>query len=133
MGYALGKIQRVLKNMQLDEPIYAHGAVYTINERLRAAGFELPPLLLITKETDRKNRRAIDQGFVLSDHIDWDQLNQTVIDTGAEKVYVTHGFTSVFAKWLNEKGIDAAEVKTMYGDEKDEVLEGGETENTATS
>ena len=49
-----------------------------------------------------------------------------------KKVYVTHGFTSVFAKWLNEKGIAAAEVKTMYGDEKDEELEGGETENTTT-
>jgi putative mRNA 3-end processing factor len=173
MGYALGKIQRILKNVQVEGPVYAHGAVYSVNERLREAGFDLPSLELITKETDRKklagafilappgaegspwirkfpplsvgycsgwmrirgikNRRAIDQGFVLSDHIDWDQLNQTVMETGAEKVYVTHGFTSVFAKWLTEKGIDAAEVKTMYGDEKDEVLEGNETENTATS
>jgi putative mRNA 3-end processing factor len=158
MGYSLGKMQRILKNIQLpDEPIYAHGAIYTVNDRLRRAGFDLPELTLVTKETDRKlfkgslvlappsvdsstwikkfnpyslgycsgwmalrgakNRRAVDQGFVLSDHVDWPDLNRAVKETEAEKVYVTHGYTSIFARWLNENGIEAGEVHTMYGNE----------------
>ena len=61
----------------------------------------------------------MDQGFVLSDHADWNDLNAAVKMSGAEKVYVTHGFTSAFARWLNENGIEAAEVKTMYGNEEE--------------
>lgn len=158
MGYSLGKMQRILKNIELqDKVIYAHGAIYTLNERLRQAGFDLPELTLVTKETDRKlfrgslvlappsvdsstwikkfapyslgycsgwmalrgakNRRAVDQGFVLSDHVDWPDLNTAVKESGAEKVYVTHGYTSIYARWLNENGIEAGEVHTMYGNE----------------
>src|SRR5205823_1113845 len=65
-----------------------------------------------------KNRSAVDRGFVLSDHADWDGLNETVAATGAEQVFVTHGFTDVFARWLNEKGVNAREARTQYGDEQ---------------
>ena len=160
MGYSLGKMQRILKGIQLPEgPIYAHGAIYTLNETLRQAGFDLPELTLVTKETDKKlfrgslvlappsvdsstwikkfnpyslgycsgwmalrgakNRRAVDQGFILSDHVDWPDLNTAVIESGAEKVYVTHGYTSIFSRWLNENGIEAGEVHTMYGNEEE--------------
>ena len=155
MGYALGKMQRILKNLKIEEEIFAHGAVFAVNEKLRLAGFDLPPLTLVTKDTDKKsfkgslvvappsadnspwlkkfaplsigycsgwmavrgakNRRALDQGFVLSDHADWKDLNLAVKNSGAEKVYVTHGYTSVFSRWLNENDIKAAEVETMYG------------------
>ena len=61
-----------------------------------------------------KRRQGIDIGFALSDHADWDELNKTVKETGAEKIYVTHGYTAVFVKWLREKGIDAEEIITNY-------------------
>jgi putative mRNA 3-end processing factor len=70
-----------------------------------------------------KNRKSIDRGFVLSDHADWNELNTAIAASGAEKVYVTHGYTDVFSKWLNEKGIEAAEVKTMYGEEEESATE----------
>jgi putative mRNA 3-end processing factor len=55
MGYALGKMQRILKHLvSADNKFFAHGAVYTVNERLRSAGYDLPQLTLVTKETDRK-------------------------------------------------------------------------------
>ncbi len=60
-------------------------------------------------------RRNADAGFVLSDHADWSGLLTTVKETGAEKVYVTHGFQAAFSKYLNEQGIYSAEVKTEYG------------------
>jgi putative mRNA 3-end processing factor len=61
-----------------------------------------------------KRRRAADRGFILSDHADWDGLNRAVKATEAERVYVTHGYTSVFSRWLQEQGYEAYEVKTLY-------------------
>jgi putative mRNA 3-end processing factor len=46
-------------------------------------------------------------------------LLSAVKATGAEKVFVTHGFQAAFSKYLNENGIAAAEVKTAYGDEEE--------------
>ena len=57
----------------------------------------------------KARRRCV--GFVLSDHADWEGLNKAVKETGAEKIYVTHGFTSSFVRWLNEKGYDAEELQ----------------------
>lgn len=170
-GYALGKMQRLISNLVpvggalADAPVFAHGAVFNVNERLREAGFPLPfipyagaadkaslrnslifapPMATQSSWLKRfepyslgycsgwmairgaKNRRAVDRGFVLSDHADWNDLNSTVAGTGADNVFVTHGYTDVFAKWLNEKGFHAAEVKTMYGDEHEEQTEGAQ-------
>ncbi len=69
----------------------------------------------------RGNRRRgnNDIGFVLSDHADWNGLLSAIEATGAEKVFVTHGFQSVLSRYLNEKGISADEVKTHFGDEEE--------------
>lgn len=64
-------------------------------------------------------RKNADAGFILSDHADWNGLLRSVKETQAEKVFVTHGFQSAFSRYLNESGIEAAEVKTEYGGEED--------------
>ncbi|MDQ2656580.1 MAG: DNA ligase-associated DEXH box helicase, partial [Bacteroidota bacterium] len=69
-------------------------------------------------------RRGADRGFVLSDHADWNDLNKAVTATEAEKVFVTHGYSEIFAHWLNSKGIEAQEVKTMFEGELGEMAEG---------
>lgn len=166
MGYALGKIQRLIVNLQpFIGPVFAHGAVFNVNQRLRDAGYQLP-LIQFASDIEKKmfrdalilappsalgslwlkrfepystgycsgwmavrgakNRRAIDRGFVLSDHADWNDLNTAIAATGAERVFVTHGFTDTFARWLNEKGLEAHEVKTEYGDEQEELNTGEE-------
>lgn len=68
-----------------------------------------------------KRRRAVDKGFVLSDHADWKGLNWAVKQTGCERVLVTHGYTAVFSKWLREQGYDAEEVHTLFNEELEEV------------
>jgi putative mRNA 3-end processing factor len=68
-----------------------------------------------------RRRRAADRGFVLSDHADWDELNRAVDTCGAERVYVTHGYTAVFSRWLQEKGLEAYEVETLYEGESAEM------------
>lgn len=70
-----------------------------------------------------KRRRNIDHGFILSDHADWRGLNDTIRETGAERVYVTHGYTEIFANWLRHQGYDAQAVVTHFeGDEVEATL-----------
>jgi putative mRNA 3-end processing factor len=76
-----------------------------------------------------RRRKSADRGFVLSDHADWDGLNTAVQETGAENIYVTHGYKSVFAKWLREElHLNAVEVDTLY--EGESLNEGEIKENS---
>ncbi len=70
-----------------------------------------------------RRRRAVDRGFIMSDHADWPGLNTAIAATGAEKVFVTHGYTSVFTRWLREQGYDAHIVDSGY---QGETLDDGE-------
>lgn len=64
-----------------------------------------------------RRRRALGTGFVLSDHADWPGLNEAIRATGAQKVFVTHGYTAPFRQWLETQGYDAGIVETRFGDE----------------
>jgi putative mRNA 3-end processing factor len=70
-----------------------------------------------------RRRRAVDRGFVLSDHVDWPGLLAAIDATAAETVYLTHGYTAVVARWLREQGKDAHPVATRYEGERDEAAE----------
>jgi putative mRNA 3-end processing factor len=61
-----------------------------------------------------RRRRGADRGFIVSDHADWDGLNMAVKATGAERVFVTHGYTAQFARHLCDQGYDAQVVATNY-------------------
>lgn len=70
-----------------------------------------------------RRRRGADRGFIVSDHADWDGLNAAVIATGAERVFVTHGYTSQFARHLTSLGLDAQIAATQYAGDDAEVTE----------
>lgn len=63
--------------------------------------------------------RSADAGFAISDHADWPGLISAINATSAEKVYVTHGQTEIFSKYLQEIGIQAVPLKTEFGNEED--------------
>jgi putative mRNA 3-end processing factor len=67
-----------------------------------------------------RRRRNADKGFVLSDHADWEGLNEAINLTGAENIFVTHGYTDILSKWLIDKGLNAYPLETNF--EGDEVL-----------
>lgn len=69
-----------------------------------------------------RRRRGADRGFALSDHADWPSLNKAVQETGAEKIFTTHGYAETFAKWLREKGFDAQAIRTQYEGELAEII-----------
>jgi len=61
-----------------------------------------------------RRRRGTGTGFVLSDHADWAGLNQAIRATGAERVFVTHGYTAPFRHWLETQGYNAGIVETEF-------------------
>jgi len=66
-----------------------------------------------------RRRRGYDRGFILSDHADWPGLIQTIRDSGARKVYVTHGQSEVLARYLKDvESIDAEPLDTLFGDDE---------------
>lgn len=75
-----------------------------------------------------RRRRAVDRGFVLSDHADWDDLLLTIKETGAERIYVTHGYVPVLTRWLNEHGYNAYGLQTHYESGEGEAAEVEATE-----
>ncbi len=50
---------------------------------------------------------GVDAAFPLSDHSDFPALEKFVLETGAKKVFCTHGFEKKFASHLRKKGVDA--------------------------
>lgn len=72
-----------------------------------------------------RRQRAVDRGFVLSDHADWPDLLTAIRQTGAETVYVTHGFAREMVRYLREvEGINAVPLKTQFvGDAAADMLD----------
>ncbi|MFM1988879.1 MAG: hypothetical protein RJA99_1836 [Pseudomonadota bacterium] len=79
-----------------------------------------------------RRRRAVDRGFVLSDHADWPGLQAAIGASGAERVFVTHGQVPVMVRWLAEQGLDAQALETEFGgDEGDAAAEAAEAAEAA--
>ena len=66
-----------------------------------------------------RRRRSIDRGFVLSDHADCPALLSAIRGSGAERVWVTHGYRAQLARWLGENGVDADAIETRFADEQE--------------
>ena len=64
-----------------------------------------------------RRQRAVDRGFVLSDHADWPELLTAIEAAKADRVYVTHGFAPELSRYLRERGHDAVALETDFGDE----------------
>lgn len=78
-----------------------------------------------------RRRRAVDRGFVMSDHCDWQELLTAVEATGAEKIICTHGYTEIFSKYLRTQGLDARTENTQYEGELAESDTKKESETVA--
>ncbi len=80
-----------------------------------------------------RRRRAVDRGFILSDHADWPGLLEAIDATGASHVALTHGSTQVMARWLREsRRIDARALETEYRGEGEEDAPAAEGEAPAS-
>lgn len=74
-----------------------------------------------------RRRRGGDRGFVISDHADWAGLLAAIRATEAENIYVTHGYTDILARYLNENGWRVQTVPTQFeGENLDRPEDDGE-------
>jgi putative mRNA 3-end processing factor len=100
-------------------PPSADGSVWTRRFGPQATGFASGWMLV----RGARRRRSLDRGFPLSDHVDWPALMAAVDATGADRVWVTHGFTGPVVRWLRERGLDARAVQTRFeGDVEDDAV-----------
>jgi putative mRNA 3-end processing factor len=79
-----------------------------------------------------RRRRALDQGFVISDHADWPGLLGAIEATGAEEVWLTHGYADVMARYLAERGLRTTAVPTHFEGEATESSESEEVGDQAS-
>jgi len=69
----------------------------------------------------RRRFRAVDRGFVLSDHADWPGLLDTIEATGASRIGCAHGYTDALARYLAEQGLDSYTLSTRFENEDDDA------------
>jgi putative mRNA 3-end processing factor len=66
----------------------------------------------------RAKQGGVELPLVVSDHADWDELRQTIRDTGAEEIWVTHGEEDALVHWCGTEGLKARPLRLVgYGDE----------------
>jgi len=66
----------------------------------------------------KRRQRAVDQGFVLSDHADWDGLNAAIEASSPERIITSHGYNDAFAAWLRECGYEARAERHLFESEE---------------
>jgi putative mRNA 3-end processing factor len=92
-------------------PVWAHGSAWARRFGLASTAFASGWMRI----RGTRRRRAIDRGFVLSDHADWPALLQAIRATEAERIWVTHGYRSALARWLREEqGREVEVVDTQW-------------------
>jgi putative mRNA 3-end processing factor len=73
---------------RLPDPVLAVASGWmSVKQRARQSGVELP--------------------LVISDHADWNELRQTIGETGAGTVWVTHGREDALVYWSQQQGLAA--------------------------
>ena len=83
------------------DPILAYASGWMrIRQRAKRAGVELP--------------------LILSDHCDWPELQQSIRDSGAEEIWVTHGNEDGLVHWCRSQGLNAQPLRLVgFADEGD--------------
>ncbi len=68
----------------------------------------------------RARQRGVQLPLVISDHGDWDDLTRTIVETGAEEVWVTHGQEDALVHWCRQRGLRAQPLNMVgYSDDGD--------------
>ena len=84
---------------RMADPVIAMASGWmTVKQRVRQRGVELP--------------------LVISDHADWNELKDTIRDTGAGEIWVTHGREEALVHWCETEGLKAAPLH-LQGREED--------------
>jgi putative mRNA 3-end processing factor len=124
MGVELAETERITDSMRgkalagalVLAPLSARGTVWM--RRLPQPSTAFASGLMRVRGVRRQ--RGFDRGFVLSDHADWRGLLNTINETGASRVLVTHGWSDALARYLAERGLETGRLRTAFEGEAGE-------------
>jgi putative mRNA 3-end processing factor len=69
----------------------------------------------------RAKQQRVELPLVISDHCDWGQLIETILETGAGEVWVTHGREEALVHYCRKAGLEARALSLLgYEDEEGE-------------
>jgi putative mRNA 3-end processing factor len=89
---------------RLPDPVLAVASGWmSVKQRAKQSGVELP--------------------LVISDHADWNELRQTISETGANTVWVTHGREDALVYWSQQQGLAAEPLRIEAYEDGPEVEE----------
>lgn len=89
---------------RLPDPVLSVASGWmSVKQRARQSGVELP--------------------LVISDHADWNELRQTILETGAETVWVTHGREDALVYWSRQQGLVAEPLNILAFEDEGETGE----------
>jgi putative mRNA 3-end processing factor len=72
----------------------------------------------------RARQALVELPLVISDHCDWGELNASILESGAETVWVTHGREDALVYWCRQQGLNSEPLALPGLD--DDGGEGGE-------
>jgi putative mRNA 3-end processing factor len=72
----------------------------------------------------RARQALVELPLVISDHCDWGELNESILESGAQTVWVTHGREDALVYWCRKQGLEAEPLALPGLD--DDGGEGGE-------
>ncbi len=68
----------------------------------------------------RVRQRGVEMPLVISDHADWNELQDTIRDTGASEIWVTHGREDALVYWCETQGLKAAPLHLQGREDEEE-------------
>ena len=69
-------------------------------------------------------QRGAQLPLVISDHADWDELRMTILETGCEELWVTHGAEAAIIHWARQHRLGAQPLRMVgFGEGEDEAAE----------
>lgn len=85
---------------RMNDPVLCMASGWmTVKQRVRQRGIELP--------------------LVISDHADWNELTSSILETGAQEIWVTHGREDALVHWCQSQGLKASPLH-LQGREEEE-------------
>ena len=82
------------------------------------------PLTCAASGWMRLRKRAQQSGaempLVISDHADWPDLQRTILDTGAEEIWITHGREDALVYFCETQGLRGRALALIGREEEDE-------------
>jgi putative mRNA 3-end processing factor len=69
----------------------------------------------------RARQRGVELPLIISDHADWPELTQTVLETGCEELWITHGAEDALAYWAQARGLNARPLRLLGYDGESEL------------